>query len=164
MTVGWSHVLIGLVVLQRLAELAYAGRNARALLASGGRETGRGHYPLFFLLQGSWLVALSVFAPAGPPDWMWLGVFLVLQLLRLWVIRSLGRYWTTRIITLEGVPPVRSGPYRYLRHPNYLVVAIEIPAFSMALRSPVIAAVFGILNVALLLHRMRIEDTARQEL
>jgi methyltransferase len=164
MTLGWPHILIAVIAIERTVELVHAGRNARALLAQGGRETGAGHYPLFFALHGTWLVALVVFArPDVRPDWAWLAALAGLQVVRLWIIVSLGPYWTTRIITVAGAPPVKSGPYRYLRHPNYAVVAVEIPAASLAVGLPEVALLFGCLNATLLLYRIRIEDTARAE-
>jgi len=163
MTLGWAHAVVILVALQRLAELVYARRNTRALIARGGREAGRGHYPLFVALHGGWLIAMFVLTQPNPtPQWPWLAVFAICQALRAWVLVSLGVYWTTRIITLDGVPPVKSGPYRYLRHPNYLIVAIEIPTLPLGLGMLNVALVFGVLNLALLAYRIRVEDDARR--
>jgi methyltransferase len=159
---GWPHLLIALIAIERVAELAYARRNTRALLLRGGRETGAGHYPLFFALHGTWLAALALLArPDAHPEWPLLGAFAVLQLLRLWIIRTLGPYWTTRVIALDGADAVKKGPYRYLRHPNYAVVALEIPVVSLAVGLPWVALVFGCLNILLLLYRMRVEEAAR---
>jgi methyltransferase len=162
MTLSWPHLLIALIAIARVVELVHARRNGRALLARGGQEAGAGHYPLFFALHGAWLMALAVFArPDVPPDWTLLAAFALLQVLRLWVILSLGPYWTTRVITLGGARPVNTGPYRYLRHPNYAVVALEIPVVSLAVGLPHLALLFGCLNALLLLYRIRIEDAAR---
>jgi methyltransferase len=162
MILGWPHLVVGLVALERIAELIHSRRNTTALLARGGRESGAEHYPLFVLLHAAWLAALAVFArPDASPDWFWLAVFVLLQAARLWVIATLGPYWTTRIVTVPGASPVRSGPYRFLRHPNYLIVAIEIPALSLALGEPAVALLFGALNLALLGYRIRVEDAAR---
>jgi methyltransferase len=162
MILGWAHGLIILVALQRLAELMRARHNTRALLARGGKESGAGHYPLFILLHGGWLVALFLFtAPSPEPQWALLVLFGVLQLLRLWVLASLGPYWTTRIVTVPGAAPVISGSYRFLRHPNYLIVALEIPTLPLALGLPWVALVFGGLNLALLWFRISVEDRAR---
>ena len=99
--------------------------------------------------------------PAGaPPQWFWLGSFLVLQLGRLWVVASLGRFWTTRIISLPGAPLVRRGPYRFLRHPNYLIVELEIVTLPLAFGGWLVALVFGIANAALLAWRIRIEEAS----
>jgi methyltransferase len=162
MIVGWPYAVIALVALERVAEVVRARRNTAVLLARGGRESGARHYPLFVLLHASWLAALVAFArPDALPGWQWLILFALLQLGRLWVIATLGPYWTTRIITVPGAAPVTDGPYRYLRHPNYLIVAIEIPALSLALGEPGVALVFGTLNLALLAYRIRIENAAR---
>jgi methyltransferase len=165
MVLGWAHLLITFVALQRLVELVYARRNTQALLARGAIETGARHYPLMVLLHGGWLIALAVFTPPNPdPRWQWLAVFFVCQGLRAWVLTSLGPYWTTRVITLPGAAPVRAGPYRYIRHPNYLIVAIEIPALPLGLGLPWVALVFGLFNLALLAYRIHVEDGARKAL
>jgi methyltransferase len=151
--------LLGFVVLQRLAELAYAARNARRLLAAGGSEHGSRHYPLFILLHTAWLAAMAWFVPAAtPPNWPLLILFLLLQLVRIWIVASLGRYWTTRIITLPQAPLVRRGPYRWLRHPNYLLVVCEIALVPLVFGAWRIALVFSIANAILLAWRIRMED------
>ena len=158
---GLAQIVTLLVALQRLAELGYARRNARRLLAAGGVEHGADHYPLFVLLHGTWLVALFVLVPAAAPvDWGLLGLYGLLQLGRLWAIASLGRRWTTRVIVVPGAPLVTRGPYRFLRHPNYLVVALEIPVLPLAFGAWQIALAFGLTNLALLAHRIRVESRA----
>src|SRR3546814_6696687 len=103
MSVLW--IVLALVAAQRLAELAYARRNTRRLLAEGAAESGAAHYPLLVGLHALWLLSLAIFVPADrQPDWGLLALFAVLQLLRLWVLASLGRFWTTRVITLPGAP------------------------------------------------------------
>ncbi len=158
---GLAQIVTLLVALQRLAELGYARRNARRLLAAGGVEHGAGHYPLFVALHGAWLVALFVLVPAeAPANWGLLGLYGLLQLGRLWVIASLGRRWTTRVIVVPGVPLVTRGPYRFLRHPNYLVVALEIPVLPLAFGAWHLALAFGLANLALLAQRIRVEERA----
>lgn len=158
------QAVVLLVALQRLAELIYAQRNTRRLLEAGGREVGARHYPLFVLLHGGWLIAHLLFVPADAPVNGWLlGLFVLLQLGRIWVIASLGRYWTTRIITLPEAPLVRRGPYRFLRHPNYLIVIGEIAALPLAFGAWQIALVFSLLNLALLAWRIRLEDATLAE-
>ncbi|MEE9196270.1 MAG: isoprenylcysteine carboxylmethyltransferase family protein [Alphaproteobacteria bacterium] len=160
----WLWALLGLVVLQRLGELIYAHRNTTRLLAQGGRERGARHYPLIVLLHLAWLAAMAALVPAEtPPLWPWLALFFLLQAGRLWVLASLGPYWTTRIITLANAPLVRHGPYRFLKHPNYLVVALEIAVLPLAFGAWQIALVFSLLNALLLAHRIRIEDSALAE-
>lgn len=159
MPVLW--IVIALVAAQRLTELVYAERNTRRLLAAGGQESGAGHYPLLVGLHALWLVALAVFVPAEQlANWWLLGVFAVLQALRLWVLASLGPFWTTRVITLPGAPLVRRGPYRWLRHPNYLVVVGEILVLPLAFGAWQIALVFSLANAALLALRIRCEERA----
>lgn len=158
---GWAYWLLLAVALQRLAELAYARRNTEALLARGGREVGAEHYPVLVLLHAAWLVTLAAWtAPTPPVNWMLIGAFALLQGARVWVLASLGPYWTTRIITLDEAPLSARGPYRFLRHPNYMVVALEIPLLALVLDLPVPAAIFGILNLILLAVRIRVENAA----
>jgi methyltransferase len=155
------YAILALVALQRLIEVAYAERNTRALLARGAVEVGRAHYPLIVLLHAAWLAAIVVFLPPHPTiHWWALGLFIALQLARVWVIATLGPYWTTRIITLENAPLVRGGPYRFVRHPNYLVVTGEIAALPLAFGEAGVAIVFTVLNAAMLAWRIRQEDRA----
>jgi methyltransferase len=149
------------VVLSRAAELVLARRNERALRARGAIEYGAGHYPLFFLLHGGWLLAIALLAdPAIAPDWSWLAAYAALQPLRVWTLASLGPYWTTRVLTVPGAPLVRRGPYRRLRHPNYLIVAGEIAALPLAFDLWSVALAFSLLNLALLGWRLRVEEEA----
>jgi len=137
-----------------------AEQNTRRLLGEGGREVGRGHYPLFIALHGTWLAAIAMTTPlATQPDWPLIGVFVVLQVLRVWVIATLGRYWTTRIITIDA-PLVRKGPFRFVRHPNYLVVTAEIAVLPLAFGDWPVALIWSLANAALLFHRIRVESRA----
>jgi methyltransferase len=150
---------VGLVVLQRAIELAHAHRNTARLRRRGAVEADSAGYPLYVLLHAGWLTSLAVFVPvATPPQWPLIGVFAVLQLGRIWVIVSLGGYWTTRILTLPNVPLVRTGPYRYFRHPNYLLVIAEIAILPLAFGALAIAAAFSALNLVLIARRIRIEE------
>ncbi len=159
MSILW--IVLALVAAQRLAELAYARRNTRILLAEGAHETGAGHYPFLVGLHLLWLLALAVFVPADQaPVWSLLAVFLVLQGLRVWVLASLGRFWTTRIITLPGTPLVRRGPYRLVKHPNYLIVAGEILVLPLAFGAWEIATIFSLANAMILAFRIRCEERA----
>ena len=152
---------IGLVALQRLAELAIAARNTRRLLSRGGREIGASHYPLFVALHASWLVAILLGVPSSAdPSWGLLAIFAVLLILRVWVVASLGPFWTTRIITLDGAPLVRRGPYRWMRHPNYWIVVGEIAVLPLAFGAWHVALVWSVANALLLRHRIRIENEA----
>jgi len=156
-----AATVVALVAVERLAELWYARRNTRALLDAGGVEVGRSHYPLIVALHAAWLLAILLAVPREAAVSVPLLVaFAVLQGLRLWVLASLGRYWTTRVITLPGAPLVRRGPYRYLRHPNYAVVAAEIAVLPLAFGAWAVAVVFSALNAALLAWRISLEDQA----
>jgi methyltransferase len=159
MTVG--YLVLAVVAAERLAELAYARRNTRRLRNAGAIEVGAAHYPLFVVLHGAWLAVLAAsVGPATRIDPWLITLFGLLQLGRLWVIVTLGRFWTTRIITLPGAPLVRSGPYRILRHPNYLVVVAEIAVLPLAFGQVAQALIFSALNGLLLWHRIRLEATA----
>ena len=156
-----AYVIIAAVLLQRIAELLYGERNTRALLARGAVEVGRGHYPLMVLLHASWLSAIALALPREPTThWFPLALYAVLQIGRVWVIASLGPYWTTRIVTLPDAPLVRTGPYRYFRHPNYLIVIGEIALLPLAFDEWRLAAIFSALNLALLAWRVREEEAA----
>ena len=155
------YVILALVAVQRLAEVVYANHNTKALLARGAVEIGRKHYPLIVLLHASWLAAILIFLPVNATiHWLWFGLFLILQGLRVWVLATLGPYWTTRIISLPGAPLVRKGPFRFIRHPNYTVVAGEIAALPLAFGEWQVAVVFTILNGLMLAWRIRAEDAA----
>ena len=161
----WAALILGLVTAQRLGELVLARRNTRRLLAQGGYEVGAAHYPLIVALHAAWLVGLwylAVYrAPAGQDiDLLWLAAFVVLQLGRLWVIASLGGRWTTRIIVLRGAPLVRSGPYRFLSHPNYWVVAGEFLVLPLVFGLAWYGLVFTLLNAAVMWIRIRAEAAA----
>ena len=162
--IGWPQIIVLAVAAQRVAELQYAKRNAARLLAAGGVEVGAGHYPLFFLIQGGWLVALLVLTPVDAAvSWPLLALFIVLQAGRVWVIATLGRFWTTRIITLAEAPLITGGPYRWVRHPNYLVVAAEILVLPLIFGQVWIAIAAGAATALLLRHRIAVEDRALAE-
>jgi methyltransferase len=154
-------LIVLLVAAQRLIEIIYATRNTRALLRRGGIEIGGSHYPLFVLLHAAWLIALVAVVPVNmPPSWPLLLVFVLLQALRVAVVVSLGPYWTTRVITVPQEPLVRAGPYRFLRHPNYVVVAAEIAVLPLVFGAWQLALIFSLLNGALLAWRIRVEEQA----
>jgi methyltransferase len=154
------HWVLCLVVLQRALELAWAWHNTVRLLRLGAVEADAQGYPLFVLLHAGWLASLAVFVPAAtPPVWPLLALFALLQLGRVWVILSLGGYWTTRIVTLPGAPLVRTGPFRRLRHPNYLLVIVEIAVLPLAFGAVAIATAFSVINLVLIARRIRIEES-----
>jgi methyltransferase len=160
---------VGCVALQRLLELRLSRRNERLLRARGAIERGRGHYPLMVALHALWLLSMLIEGllrgPGLPALWpIPAALFLLVQPLRYWSIRSLGDYWNTRILVVPGAKLVARGPYRYLRHPNYVVVAVEVATFPLIFGAWVTALVFSVLNAALLFVRIREENRALAEL
>jgi methyltransferase len=153
-------VILALVTLQRLGELWLSNRNTRRLLAQGAREYGREHYPLIVLVHVLWLATLWFFAPSRTVDGFWLALFVLLEIARIWVLASLGPRWTTRIIVLPNAPLVRRGPYRFVSHPNYMVVIGEIAVLPLVFGLWQIALVFSLLNAAILTIRVRQENRA----
>ena len=153
-------LLLAFVTVQRACELVLARRNTRRLLARGAYEVGRGHYPLMVGYHAAWLGGLWWVARDQPVHGVWLGAYALLQALRVWVIGSLGERWTTRIIVLPGAPLVRRGPYRFLSHPNYVVVAGEIAVLPLALGLPAYALAFTLAHLVVLAVRLRAETRA----
>lgn len=155
-----SIVVLGLVTAQRIGELVLAEHNTRRLRAQGALETGADHYVFIVLLHGAWLLGLWALAWDRPINLALLAVFIVLQAARVWVIATLGARWTTRIITLPGAPLVTKGPYRFVSHPNYVVVALEIAVLPLAFGLVAYAIVFSLLNAAMMWVRIRSEAGA----
>jgi methyltransferase len=153
-------VILGLVTLQRLGELWLANRNTRRLLANGAHEVAASHYPLIVIVHALWLATLWWLAPPRPIDSFWLALFILIEFTRIWVLASLGTRWTTRIIVLPNAPLVRRGPYRWVNHPNYLVVIAEIAVLPLVFGMPQIALLFTLLNAAVLTIRVREENRA----
>lgn len=154
-----SVSFIAFLLLQRGGELLLARRNTRRLLARGAVEHGAGHYPLIVTMHAAWLLAICVWGWSNSVSPGWLALFVVLQILRIWVLASLGSRWTTRIIVLNE-PLVVRGPYRFLTHPNYAVVIAEIIVAPMVLGLWPVAIVFTLLNAVLLTIRIRSEAGA----
>jgi methyltransferase len=160
MGLGWGAGLLGFLTAQRLAELWWAKRNEARLLAAGGVEYGRRHLPLIVLFHAAWMAGLWLLAYDRSVDPLFFAIFVVLQMLRLWVLLTLGRRWTIRIIVVPGERLVARGPYRWLRHPNYAVVGGEIAVVPLALGLPIYALVFTLLNAAVLAIRIPAENAA----
>ena len=161
-----AGAILGLVTLQRLGELVLSRRNTGRLLAQGAREAAPGHYPLIVALHAAWLIGLwylAVWRPDVGVSWGWLAVFVVLQGLRVWVIATLGSRWTTRIIVLPGAPLVREGPYRFVSHPNYFIVAAEILVLPLVFGLVWYGIVFSLLNALVLWIRIRAEEAALRQ-
>jgi methyltransferase len=155
---NWALTAFAYVLVQRLAELVYANANTKRLLAEGGKEYGRGHYPLFILLHGGWLSSIAAFAePASGPNIILLTAFIASQLFRFWTLASIGRWWTTRIISASHFPRVRKGPYRFVAHPNYALVVTEIALLPLLFAAPIVALAFSLANAMLLTWRINVE-------
>jgi methyltransferase len=159
-------VLVALVGAERVAELVVSVRNAAWSRERGGVESGLGHYPFMVVLHTGLLVGALVEAWVRRPDvpaWLaWSTTLLVLasQALRWWCIGTLGRRWNTRVIVVPGLAPVDRGPYRWLRHPNYVAVVVEGAALPLVHAGWITALVFTVLNAGLLAVRIRVEDEA----
>ena len=153
-------VILALVTLQRIGELWLSNRHTKRLLAQGAHEVGASHYPLIVAVHVLWLAALWWLAPARAVDGFWLAMFVLIELARIWVLASLGNRWTTRIIILPEAPLVRRGPYRWVNHPNYLVVIAEIAVLPLVFGLWQVALIFSALNAAVLTIRIREENRA----
>ena len=153
---GWFYIAMAGLLLQRGAELILARRHADWIRQQGGYEVGRSHYPLVVGVHLLFIAALFLEVTQGraePPHW-WpvpFALFMMAQVLRIWSIHSLGPYWNTRILVVPGRSPVVSGPYRYLRHPNYLVVVVELLTLPTAFGAYFTAIFLSVLNLFVLL-------------
>jgi methyltransferase len=161
---SWFVVLVVLVAFERVAELVVSLRNASWSFAQGGVESGRGHYPFMVALHTGLLAGCLVEAAHRPfvpaLGWTMLVIVLLSQGLRWWCIAVLGRQWNTRVIVVPGLRLVARGPYRWLRHPNYVAVVAEGIALPLVHTAWVTAAVFTVLNIPLLAIRIRTEEAA----
>jgi methyltransferase len=152
-------LFLGFLVAQRLSELVIARRNTARLLARGAHEVGAGHYPAMVAMHSAWIACLVVFGHDRQVILGWLGIFVVLQALRVWILTSLGARWTTRIIIVQE-PLVMRGPFKYVAHPNYMLVVVEIIVAPMVLGLVWVAGLFTLLNAAMLFVRIRTEHAA----
>jgi methyltransferase len=158
MTLWW---VLTVIALQRAGELIYAERNTRALRARGGIEIAAWQHPLFVALHAGWLLSMVLLIPKNAPaNWWLLGIVALAQGVRIWAIASLGPFWTTRLITVPGVPLVRRGPYAFFPHPNYAVVCIELAFVPAAFGAWWIAIVATAINAVLLAARIKQENQA----
>lgn len=162
----WFTVLVLLVGLERVAELVVSKRNAAWAFSRGGVESGQRHYLVMVVLHTGLLVGVLAevwladrpFVPAL--GWTMLAVVVAAQALRWWCITTLGRQWNTRVIVVPGLPLVRSGPYRWFSHPNYVAVVVEGIALPLVHTAWVTALVFTLANAVLLTVRIRVEEAA----
>jgi methyltransferase len=158
------YAIMIFVTLQRISELVIAQINTRALMAGGAVEFGRSHYPVMVLMHASWLAVLWGTVGGAPVNLPLLAVFGVLQAMRIWVLATLGRRWTTRIIVPQNEPVIVSGPFRFVRHPNYFVVIAEIAVLPLIFGLVWVAVLFSALNAAMLWVRIRAENAAYADL
>jgi len=157
--------VFALVVLQRLIELWIARINSRRIAQVGGYEVGARHYKYFVMLHMGFLTGLAAevsWRRSEQPVWWWVpfSLFVAAQGLRIWCMQSLGVHWNTRIFVVPDMNPVRRGPYRFLRHPNYMVVTLELLALPLTFGAYVTATIATIVNAVLLRHRIAVEETA----
>ena len=155
-----ATLILALVTVQRLGELILSRYNTARLLARGAIEIAPGHYPLIVATHAAWLIALWVWGRDQDVNLVALSAFILLQVFRFWVLATLGPRWTTRIVVLPDAPMVTSGPYKYLSHPNYAIVAAEIALLPLAFHLYLLAFVFTVLNALLLGIRIRAEARA----
>jgi methyltransferase len=155
-----AAIILLLVTLQRLSELVIAHRNTAALKVRGAIEHGAGHYPVMVLLHASWLAGLWLWGWNASVIWPLMALYILLQGFRLWILASIGRRWTTRILTVPSETLVARGPYRFVRHPNYALVLLEVPLLPLALGLTWLAVLYGLLNIAMLAWRISVEEAA----
>lgn len=161
--------LVPVVALQRAAELCVCRRNRRILAARGGKEFFPDSYPVMVALHVLFLVSLALEAhpwrvPADGRTYGCLAALVAVTVLRYWTIAALGSHWTTRIVVVPGSRVVRSGPYRFFRHPNYLVIVLEFLLLPLLLRAPITLAAFSLANVLVLRQRIRLEEGALRQM
>jgi methyltransferase len=159
-----SILLLLFVTVQRLGELVWGRSNEARLRAMGAVEIGQGHWPFMVALHSAWIFWLWLRGWGRPLVWPWVIAFFVLQAARGWVLATLGRRWTTRVLFVPGEALVKRGPFRLIPHPNYAVVALEMPVLPLALGLWGTAFVFGLLNLAMLTWRIRVEEGALRPL
>lgn len=163
-----ADIIVGLVIIQRLLELLWARYNTKRNRMGGALEVGAEQYKYFILLHSSFFVVLLLevyWRGTGNKIFWWpLGIFIIAQGLRIWCLSSLGRFWTTRIIILPGSNPITKGPYRFIRHPNYLAVILELAFLPLVFSAWFTAIFFSLFNGFLLRWRINIEEWALKEL
>ncbi|WP_298914667.1 isoprenylcysteine carboxylmethyltransferase family protein [uncultured Algimonas sp.] len=156
----FAILFLAYVVFERLVELPIATRNTKRLIAQGGVEHSPRHYPLIVAVHAGWILAMVWWGHDNPLNMIWLGVYAVLQVLRVYILGTLGRRWTTRIIVLPDEAKVTKGPFALVPHPNYLLVICEILVAPLVLGLWEVAAIFGALNAMILVIRVSAEERA----
>ena len=158
--IGPPQIAALLILIQRGAEEIHSTRNTKALLARGAREEGASYYPVVAVAHLSWIAGLFfLIPPDAQPIWPLIGLYVVLQAARYWVIATLGPYWTHRIITTDDAPMVSSGAYRFVKHPNYAITVAEtlLPA---AFSAVALALIMTAIWVAVVHYKIRLEEAA----
>ncbi|TCP23817.1 methyltransferase [Scopulibacillus darangshiensis] len=161
-------IIFALVVIQRIVELRIAKTNERFMKEKGAFEAGKSHYKWMVTLHVLFFISLFVEVITfhkTPAQWFWipLCLFIISQVVRVWALQSLGRFWNTKIIVLPGAKVVAKGPYKYIRHPNYFIVMTEIITLPLIFQAYITAVVFAILNIIILSIRIPIEEKALAE-
>jgi methyltransferase len=163
-SIGWPQIVAIIILLQRGLEELYSARNTRALIAEGAREVGRSYYPVVATTHLAWIASLYFLIPVGAVVFSFLAmVYLALQIVRYWVIGTLGRYWTHRILTLDNAPIVRRGPYHFIRHPNYAVTITETFLLPMVFGAVALGLIMGAVWAAVLFYKIILEDEGLSE-
>jgi len=159
--IGPPQVAALVILAQRGLEEMFSRRNTQALLAAGAHEAGADYYPVVAVMHLAWIAALFLLIPPDAPIfWPAAVLYLLLQPVRYWLLASLGRYWTHRIITLDSLPLVKSGPYRFLNHPNYLETTLEVILGPLAFGAWRLAIVMGAIQIVVIGYKRRLEDRA----
>ncbi|MFC0469268.1 isoprenylcysteine carboxyl methyltransferase family protein [Halalkalibacter kiskunsagensis] len=162
------YIFITLVILQRIVEVMIANRNAEWIKRQGGYEAGRGHYKFLVALHALFFVSLLIEVTVVDSRFVFWAVaplflFLLAQICRVWALTALGRFWNTRIMILPGAQVVAKGPYRYLRHPNYVIVVTELACLPLIFQAYWTAILFTILNALVLSIRIKVEEQALED-
>lgn len=162
------NIFFIIIIIERNIELFIAKRNARFIESIGGYEVGKKHYSAILALHVTFLAALFFEAnyKNNLPTYWFVPfiIFLLTQVLRIWIIYSLGKYWNTRIYIVPNSNPVIRGPYHYLRHPNYVIVMLEMITIPFIFGAYVTAIIFPIINAFILKYRIKVEEKALSEL
>ena len=162
------YIIIAIVIIQRLVELIIAKRNEKWMRSQGAFEAGAGHYPIMVSMHMAFFISLilEVLVIDRPLSPLWiplLSLFLIAQIARIWCLTSLGKFWNTKIIILPGADVVKKGPYQFIRHPNYVIVATELLVLPLLFSAYFTAVVFSLLNLWMLSVRIPIEEKALKE-
>lgn len=160
--------IFGFVIIQRIIELFVAKRNEEWIKSQGGYEVGKEHYPFMVALHVSFFISLLlefIVLDRGLSIFLipLFIVFVITQLMRIWILSSLGRFWNTKIMILPGASVVKKGPFQFMRHPNYTIVALELLVIPLMFNAFITAVVFSLLNLWMLSVRIPIEEAALSE-